>query len=158
MRPALSRQSDGHTPCAFLARSSVTSPRWVHVPPGRQGSSDSPADLRFPSEGLLRMLGSRPLSHLLLLLQLFLFPTSVLIWAPLRPRQAHIMKILGQWALPRAESTQLTCRPLPRALRCRCQLHLSSDPTPLPSLGICSPGLLQGLLATEGDALLTRCW
>ena len=40
---------------------------WVHVPPGRQGSSDSPADLSFSSKGLLRMLCSWALSHLLLL-------------------------------------------------------------------------------------------
>ena len=55
---------------------------WVHVPPGRQGSSDSPTDLNFPSEGLLRMLGSQPLSHLLLLLQLFRFPQLCLNLGP----------------------------------------------------------------------------
>jgi len=55
---------------------------WVHVPPRRQGSSDSLADLNFPSEGLLRMLGSRPLSHLLLLLQLFRFPQLCLNLGP----------------------------------------------------------------------------
>lgn len=45
-------QSDSFIPCAFPTKEQPEFPRWVRVPLGRQGSSDTPAALSFPSEGL----------------------------------------------------------------------------------------------------------
>lgn len=53
MKPALSWQCDGHIPRAFPAREQSELPQWVHVSPRRKGPSNSPADLNFPSKGLL---------------------------------------------------------------------------------------------------------
>lgn len=40
-------------------------------------------------------------------------PTSVLIWALLGPKQAHLLRVLGQRVLSRAMSTQMACSPPP---------------------------------------------
>lgn len=54
-------QSDSSIPRAFPAKERSEFPRWVHVPPGRQGSSDPPAALSFPQKASPRMLCSWPL-------------------------------------------------------------------------------------------------
>lgn len=53
MKPALSWQNDGHIPWASPAKEQAELSQRVPVSPGRQGSSDSPTDLNFPSKGLL---------------------------------------------------------------------------------------------------------
>lgn len=153
MRPALSWQSDGPIPCASLPKQPDPLPTGFMCSPEGEGSFDSPADLSFSSEGLLRMPGSWPLSHLPPSIIAFPFPTSVLIGVPLRPRQAHIIKVLGQVGPPRAVSTQLTCR-----LRCGSQLHLSSDPTTTAQPQHLSSWSSRAYWPQEGNALLTRCW